>query len=75
MNPASFLLRVRFCYVYGFAMCMDVYGFVTCSVLLCIRFCYVYSKRFDVILHNFYTNLETQNIWGNVKPQVNFQKQ
>ena len=55
MNPASFLLRVRFCYVSGFA---------TRTV-----------KRFDVILHNFYTNLETQNIWGNVKPQVNFQKQ
>lgn len=66
MNPASFLLRVRFCYMYGFA---------TCSVLHCVWFCYAHSKRFDVILHNFYTNLETQNIWGNVKPQVNFQKQ
>ncbi len=50
MNPASFLLRVWFCYVYGFATCPD---------LLCVWFCYAHSKRFDVILHNFYTNLET----------------
>ena len=43
--------------------------------LHCIRFCYANGKKLDLILHNFYTNLETQNIWGNVKPQVNFQKQ
>ncbi len=55
MNPASFLLRVRFCY-YGFCY---VYGFVTRLVLLCVRIYYAHSKRFDVILHNFYTNLET----------------
>ena len=56
MNPASFLLRVWFCYVYGFAMCSV---FAMCTALHCIRLCYAHSKRFDVILHNFYTNLET----------------
>ena len=56
MNPVSFfiactvLLCVRFCYVSGFALR---------TILLCVRIYYAHSKRFDVILHNFYTNLET----------------
>ena len=33
--------------------------FIACTVLLCVRIYYAHSKRFDVILHNFYTNLET----------------
>ena len=33
--------------------------FIACTILLRVRFCYANSKRFDVILHNFYTNLET----------------
>ena len=33
--------------------------FAMCTVLLRVQFCYAHSKRFDVILHNFYTNLET----------------
>ena len=45
MNPVSFFIA---CSV-----------FAMCTVLLRVQFCYAHSKRFDVILHNFYTNLET----------------